>query len=220
MTENLRQAIDGLYAAFAAVARPKTIDGCRCCIDDAGVATLLTKPLREITERELSSYAASALLTVGTPADYRYYLPRILELNVRCGGWWPDIEVIGRAMFQAQWFDWTEKERVAIEHFFQMRIEDLILEKLYFELDGYICGAARARVPVAPLLTRIASSVEAVLGFYQQNANELPEQKLANAFWEEEQEAARPVIHWFFSPEIKAIILDAYGVDLSQVSSR
>lgn len=215
MTDRLPLALDALYQAFATVPKPRTIEGCRCCIDDAEVFTLLTKPLREISGQEITSYASSALLTVGHPADYRYYLPRILEIHLQEPGWWPDIEVIGRAMHSAGWAQWSAAERAAIEQFFLTRTKELVAEGNAWDLDGFICGAIRARLPAAPLLAQIASSPEMVAGYFGQNAKELALGKLGNAFWEDDAEGAKILLDWFFSPEIRAVILEHIGVDMN-----
>lgn len=208
------QAIQELYAAFAAVPKPKKIDGCRCCIDDKEVWTLLSKPLRSLSVNELSSYADSALLTVGSPEDYRYFLPRILEFHARVPGWWPDIEVIGRRMTLAGWQQWPEAERTALAVFFRVRIETLMAENKTGDLDAILCGAALAGLPPAPLLDLIASSSDTVLALYTHNADALLRRTLANAFWEDDPAAAQPIVDWFFSDEITTAILVTYGVDL------
>jgi hypothetical protein len=80
--DQLRKTIDAVYAAFASVPKPLRIDGCACCVDENEVTVLLTKPLREISPSALSSYASSVFLTVGDKQDFRYFLPRILEISV------------------------------------------------------------------------------------------------------------------------------------------
>lgn len=89
----LPQTIDALYAAFAAVRRPTGIVGCPCCIEDKQIAVLLSRPLRELSAEELSSYASSVFLTVGDEEEFRYFVPRILEISATDPGWWPDPEV-------------------------------------------------------------------------------------------------------------------------------
>lgn len=217
MNDASQQALEQLYQAFSTVAKPRTIEGCRCCIDDREVHTLLTKPLREISGEEMASYASSALLTVGHPADYRYYLPRILEIHGSQPCWWPDIEVIGRAMHAAGWLQWSNPERAALENFFFSRTAELVAAGEAWTLDGFVCGAIRARIPASPLLARIASSHEMVLGYYAQNAAELARGSLGNAFWEDDPVGAKIVLDWFFSPEIRAVILDGVGVDLGTI---
>ena len=103
MNDILRNAIDAVYAAFAHVRKPKRIEGCPCCIDEKAVDVLLSKRLREITPSELSAYASSVFLTVGSENDYRYLLPRILEISAFEPWWWPDIEVVGRSLSSANW---------------------------------------------------------------------------------------------------------------------
>lgn len=126
MTENIRQSIESIYAAFSSVPKPKSIDGCRCCIEDKQVATLLAKPLRELSAEELSSYASSVFLTVGSEADYRYFLPRILEILVSDQTWWPDPEVALRTLALAEWSKWPDAEKRSILRLFEAHFDQLI----------------------------------------------------------------------------------------------
>ncbi len=110
----LPRAINSLYTTFAGVPRPRHIDGCDCCIDKKDIPNLLATPLRELTPNQLSSYASSVFLTVGSEADFRYFLPRILEIAVTQEGWWPDWEVIGRSLTNGHWLEWATPEKAAI----------------------------------------------------------------------------------------------------------
>lgn len=220
MTVQLQQAIEALYAAFATVPKPDKIDGCRCCIEDKEVWVMLSKPLRELSDQELGSYAGSALLTVGDPKDYRFYLPRILELTVMNPSWWPSLEVVGRAMVSAGWLEWSEAERTALVGFFQARVGDLIASSDSFRLDEIIFGAARARMPMEPLLAQVAASSGATLDFYQDNAESLLWRTLSNRFWEDDPEGAKVVVDWFFSEPVSLLILETYGVDLPAMARK
>ncbi|WP_221091028.1 hypothetical protein [Deinococcus aquaedulcis] len=123
----LNQALDRLYDVFGQVPKPATLDACSCCMDDTEIRFILREPLRTLTASHLSSYASSALYTVGGWDDFRYFLPRLLELAVQ-GEWvWPDAELIckrvqygldegyvlsgeeARALsaFQEAWWRWT-----------------------------------------------------------------------------------------------------------------
>ena len=97
----MNQSIDVLYDAFAAVPKPTAIDACSCCVDADEIATLLTNPLRDISPDELSVYASKVFLTVGAESDFRYFVPRIFEILATESGWWPDPEVVGRALARA-----------------------------------------------------------------------------------------------------------------------
>src|SRR5262249_9287001 len=109
-------ALEALYQAFAAPP-PARIEGCPCCLDRKDVKTLHIKPLREQSDKDLASYAASVFLTVGDVADFRYFLPRLLELSATVGGWWPSPEVAIGKLKLAGWRSWREAEQGAIEAF-------------------------------------------------------------------------------------------------------
>ncbi|MBH0014548.1 hypothetical protein I6F66_21105, partial [Pseudoalteromonas sp. NZS100_1] len=75
------EALDAVYRTFEMPA-PSTIEGCPCCIDTRGTDVLLATPLREISGMALWRYVSGAFLTVGDEQDFRYLLPRILDVSV------------------------------------------------------------------------------------------------------------------------------------------
>jgi hypothetical protein len=219
MTDQLRNALDAAYAAFAMVPKPRTIEGCPCCIDDKEIAILLSKPVREIAPVELSSYASSVFLTVGSEADFRYFLPRILEILVTNTGWWPDPEVFGRSLANAKWLGWLDKERAAVEAVFEAQFQALLDAHDGFALDSWLCGLSRAGVELASYLAKLAAAPAAVLAYYEQNADKLDEGTLGNAFWDDDPHGGmKQIVEWFRSLEISLIVLEAYGVDLSRAT--
>lgn len=44
------------------------------------VEPLLAKPLRELTADDLAGYSGSAVWTIGTQEDFKYFFPRMAEL--------------------------------------------------------------------------------------------------------------------------------------------
>lgn len=105
---DLRALLDGLPAAFSTAARPTGIDACPCCTSPAELDALLRTPREQLGPEELGHYAASALNTVGSPADLRYFTPRILQLVLTSELTWPDLELVGIKLAQAGWQDWPE----------------------------------------------------------------------------------------------------------------
>ena len=69
-SERVAVAVEGLYSAFADVPKPSGIEGCPCCIERKNTDVLLAKPLRTLAPDELSNYAASAFLTIGSSTDH------------------------------------------------------------------------------------------------------------------------------------------------------
>jgi hypothetical protein len=212
----VHDAIEQLYRAFAKNPRPRHIDGCPCCIDRKEIDVLLGKSLRAITPKELASYASSAFLTVGEVADYLYFLPRILEITATDSSWWPDPEVTGRAIRTAHPDLRTEAQRSALHDYLEAVVSNIIHSGHYHELDGWICAIGRMGFDVRPYLEEIAKCPEAVLDFFETNAESLPRNELANAFWELPCSAHDAIVDWFFSSEIAKIPFKAYGCMLTR----
>ena len=208
----LSDSIDSLYAAFRDVPKPRKINGCPCCIDDKEICTLLSKPLRAITGGELASYSSSAFLTVGEVADYMYFLPRILEVGCVEGGWWPDMEVTGRAIAETQPTAWPEPRRQALQDVFQAALQEAIDDEEGWTIDELICAIAKTGIPIEPFLTQIEQSPKAVLAYYERNSEGLMKQKLGNAFWDRGDSGYAQILAWFQSPGISKIIMDGYGL--------
>lgn len=211
----LPQTIDALYAAFAAVRRPTGIVGCPCCIEDKQIAVLLSRPLRALSAEELSSYASSVFLTVGDEEDFRYFVPRILEISATDPGWWSDPEVVARVLAEARWQQWPTAQREAVANVWDGRFTELIEAAEGSELDSWLCALARAGFDLLPFLARLSQRPAAVLALYGWHANEIVEHRLANGFWDEATQGRREVIDWFHSPEISRLIIDSFGVDLN-----
>lgn len=116
----LAAAIDQLYAAFTSMRRPATIDWCHHCRSESDIAALLSPtPLREIPAQALRPYAAHVLTTIGDVADFRYFLPRILDIAGTTGFPWPDLELLTGRLHLASWSTWDVEETTAIQAFFR-----------------------------------------------------------------------------------------------------
>jgi hypothetical protein len=212
----LEEAIKSLYEAFAIVPKPHHIDGCPCCIDRKEVGALLAKRLRDLTPDEVSPYASSAFLTVGEAADYLYFLPRILEITATEPSWWPSAVVTGQAIRTAKPETWTAGQRGALHGFLESVIGAAIEVGDYRVLDHWICAIARMGFDVQPFLEQVAKCPAAVLAYFEWNAECLPRNKLANAFWELPCSAHDAIVEWFYSAEIARIPFEVYGCVLTR----
>ena len=116
MQVTLEAAVDGVYAAFAGYRRPTDIDYCGHCVRPGVVEGLLAPtPLREIPTERLHKYAFDVLSTAGSLADFRYFLPRILQLSVtgdfeNYHGW----DSVLSKLVLGGWRDWPEDEQRAV----------------------------------------------------------------------------------------------------------
>lgn len=78
----LAQAVEDLYTAFSSVPRATHIRHQPCELQPGEVRQLLTVPLRELSPGLMRSYLFGAVHHVGTWDDFRYFLPRLLELLI------------------------------------------------------------------------------------------------------------------------------------------
>lgn len=110
---DLTEAIDGLYRVFARYELPSEIDMCDHCVDPADLRALHGVPLRELTEAALMSYASNLFLVGGSDQDFRYFLPRLVELTTLGELWYHGTRLV-RYLGQGTW---TPRERTAIDDF-------------------------------------------------------------------------------------------------------
>lgn len=158
----VRDALEAVYRMFAVPASSK-IEGCPCCTSTRGVDVLLTTPLRELTGQELWPYVSGAFLTIGDEDDFRYLLPRILDISVSDRGNANDAEIVLGKLRLANWRSWSAGEQRAVEEFLDAWFELALARDLADDDDGWIdseaesvlCGAARAGLPLARWLVRL-----------------------------------------------------------------
>lgn len=162
-TRRVREAIEEIYRTFE-VPRPSVIEGCPCCIDTRNVDVLLTTPLRQISGQALWRYVSGAFLTVGGQEDFRYLLPRILDVSALDPGNANDAEIVLGKLSLAEWRSWAAGEQRVIEAFIKAWFEHALASDLAEADEGWIggraksvlCGAGRAGLPLERLLSRLA----------------------------------------------------------------
>lgn len=76
---SLRLALDDVYRAFAGVRLDASFAVCPHCFTDDDRAYLLTTALLDLTWSDIAIIAGKAIATLGSPRDFGYFLPRVLE---------------------------------------------------------------------------------------------------------------------------------------------
>jgi hypothetical protein len=184
---------------------------------DAEYCTLVTVPLRQLTGDQLSDYAAKVFLTLGDVGDFRYFLPRLLDISLHGDFLWPDPEVLLGKLFMASWRDWPTTERAVLEALFTAIYDDLVAVALSTqnasELDTWLCAMANAGMSLAPFLTQLERPQMAplVLALYEQNALPLTRGEMSNSFWKKVSEEKRKIVAWLQSDVVQEMILQQYG---------
>jgi hypothetical protein len=79
---DLRLAVERAYEIFACYPLPAEIACCDHCVDPEENAVLRQVPLLELTPQQLARYAWESLGAWGAEADFKHFLPRLLDLLV------------------------------------------------------------------------------------------------------------------------------------------
>ena len=184
----LTETVEAVYAVFT-FPTPALIEGCPCCISTREVDVLLTTPLREISGQQLWRYVSGAFLTIGSEDDFRYFLPRILDLSVSNSANSNDPEIIIGKLSLANWRSWSAREQPVIEELLDAWFEQALARDLEGADDGWIgseaesvlCGAARAGLPLQRWLGRLNEPDAALV--LKDMSERFPDQ--LSPFWEE-----------------------------------
>jgi hypothetical protein len=214
---SLSRAIEDVYRAFASESTPPRIDACPCCVAHEEICTLLNTPLRELSAQQLGGYAGSVFLTAGSQTDFRYFLPRILEVALTVKGWYPDLEIILGKLPLASWHLWPREQLDALNALFRAGFEAAIQDRgdPGGEIDTWICALSLARADLTGFLERLLrpDASRALVEFHDRNSYKvLMKGKLANAFWRDRTSESQAVVVWLKSPAVVAAVARARGV--------
>lgn len=116
----LPEAIAQAYAAFADMPRPKQIRHESWELEAGEEKALVTRPLRELSSGLMRSYLFDSVYHVGTWDDFRYFLPRLLELSPQWyrAGHDIEIDISGRLRYaQEQGLPLTDAQRRALHDY-------------------------------------------------------------------------------------------------------
>ncbi|MEU6247557.1 hypothetical protein [Glycomyces sp. NPDC047010] len=214
----LPAAIDQLYAAFASLRRPTAIDWCRHCRSEDDIADLLgPAPLREISAQALRPYAVHVLTTIGDVVDFRYFLPRILEIACTTGFPWPDLEFLTVRLHLASWSTWDVEETAAIEALFRALWSKTIAT---FPGDpdasSVLNAIGNAGSNLSPYLRQWTTSLTrppaaaALLDLLQHSPRSLGEAVQRTDSTAHDHEAQ--IVRWAVGPELRIAVAEAFAI--------
>lgn len=212
-------AITRLYDVLALVPRPAAIDYCGCCFTpDEERALLADVPLRRLSVEALRPYAANVIFTVGGPADFRHFLPRILEIACTEGFGWPDLEPLLSRLRYAGWHQWQPEEHAAVRAFLTAVWEEALTGDGE-DPDIALCAIGNAEDDLTPYLsarashiaapeTRTAASAELRDLLTHGCRTDRGVRRLANAFWQDRSEQEQQVLAWLTGAELVRAVFD------------
>ena len=225
MIASLKKSIEKLYAVFSNACQPTAIYACPCCISEEEINALLSKSLRDIEPSDLKNYADCAFGTVGDLEDFKYFLPRILEILAHHTDWWnlvvtesgiydyftkPEV-LFSKFKILAEWKTWPENEKQAIINFLDAMLDELLhREKVTgWEIDSCICSLAMCVDDVIPYFQKLIEPQHKLKlrEFYSIHRESLEETKPLDFWWDEiEDNQQEIIIKWLLSENVKNII--------------
>jgi hypothetical protein len=207
---DLSSTIETLYDVFAQVKRPESMLTCPCCVNDNEAAHLLGTPLREIGAVQMSPYAELVFLTVGGTNDFRYFLPRILDIAVQDESWWPSPEITLKKLNLADWHAWADREQQAVTDVIDAwydaalnwraksnRADDGTVIYIW-DGEALLCGIAHASLSLTPYLDRLRAPEhrDQLAGLFMWHYDdERRALKRPDNFWDEAPEDQREVLY-------------------------
>ena len=218
----MHDSIGSLYEVFPDSQKPDDFPICECCWSDQQKRLLLKRDRRGLTADELSEYAASVFLTVGSPGDFKYFLPRILELSLNDEFVWPDLEVALGKLRLADWYEWPESERAAVLYVLEEKFASLLQEEESYgpTIDEWICALGGCVSDITPYLDQLLKSEAKshFLSFVEWNYEDWREGRLTNPFWSDAPDNQQRVLEWLNKAEVKRLLSEEYGMVFRDIS--
>ena len=116
-TDDLTKKIfDRLYDVFSPYSKPERVIGSPISVNEDDDLTLLSKPIKLLTIDDFGHYPSKAMSTWGTKEDFKYFLPRILELsfysfNLVNG------DTLFNKILSSGWKDWNKDEKQILKDY-------------------------------------------------------------------------------------------------------
>jgi hypothetical protein len=149
----LQEAVERLYEVFARYPLAEQIYGCGHCVSPEDHQRIRSKPLRELTKEDLSRYAHKAMSTWGDEADFKHFLPRLLELLTFVDEWPLTVDRLAAKLEEANWRNWPEPEHIAVEEYLMALWRfGLTNPDHYIYIYDWLWGMARAVDDLEPYL--------------------------------------------------------------------
>ena len=210
---NLRKATAALYVTFARYGPRAPARECADCFRPGDFERLHGKPPRELGAGDLTRYALEAVTTWVDAKHFKYFLPRLFELQAFDPAWPVDPEMLIGKLEYAAWSGWPLSEQAAVEAYllalWQFTLSAFPAAR---EADECLCAVGRVVDDLRPFLEAwrhhpAATGRRHLVWFIDDNAGALLETgRLANPFWEGREGPMRQVRDWLLDPRTAALL--------------
>lgn len=216
MTEKLKHNIENLYKVFAKY-RATDMTGSPLHEDlPKWNKELLSKPLRELDEDDLSRFTGKAMTTWGSANDYKHFLPRIFELTAELRTPY-EIWIAFDKLTLAEWQKWTEEEQNVVQEFMLALWVSILndnSEKAEWEFKDYFSAIAHFYPHFTELLniwneSNTKAGIKHLAEFVINEQRTLFERKKISGFYDQ-KENTEEFINWILSDKMLDKIQQKY----------
>ena len=219
----LQAAIRETYGAFATLPCPRQLHASPLRDAEAILRALTSAPLAALPDAAIAPYSRWAITTVGTEADFRHFLPRILELAATDPNWTgAEPPLIADRIERAGWADWPIAERKPVADLFAAAFDESLERGIAGPVspDDWLCGMALLGLDLVGSLARwrADSSGDAALAlavFVCGQSNGLRCGRAAEGYWETVPRATQERVGSWLASEARAAQLQAALTSLS-----
>jgi hypothetical protein len=202
MTAAVSDAIETLYAAFADA--PQPVEIFHSPLKQLDTAPLLTKPLRTLTDDELSSYHFGVFNTIAEDS-FAYFLPRLIELthdemSILA------TELVYQSVARDGWQSWPMPRREAFQSYLDTVIASFV-EEAQWDIGDRICGMGSLLDDLPERLGILLQDTPAA----RENLLTLHENR-GNAFWDKKSEGYQRYTAWLNSDTVFERVLEIYSL--------
>lgn len=214
----LAAAVERLYRAFENEPAPAELIASPLRDPEGILDELTSAPLRQLEAEALTRYGFWAMTTVGDARDYRYFLPRILELTLSEQGY-PGLDpwTVAGKLIMADWTSWPAGQVSAVRQFldaaFTASLAGKSSERSPIAHD-FLGAHALLGLEIDPLLTRWRSAsdpnaIAALADFVSLQAEDWRANGiLGGPYWEQVSEPDRRQIGcWLFDDATRRQLL-------------
>ena len=202
MTAALTTALDALYSAFADTSQPTEI--AHSPLKQLDTSPLLTKPLRELTDDDLSDYHYGVFNTI-VEDSFAYFLPRLIELTHEEMSVL-NTELIYQKVAQDRWQSWPTPRREAFQSYLDAVLASFA-EEAQWDIGERICGMGSLLNDLPERLTVLFEDTEAA----RENLLTLHEDDAGNSFWDKRSAGYTRYVAWLHSDAVFQRVLEIYS---------
>lgn len=207
------KALSAMQMAFLAVPKPEHLSSCDCCHPDSEKQNLLSTPLNQLSGVLLEDFIFSAFNTIGTEEDFKYFLPRVLELIAQDEfGDFCDLGLVGDKLAQANYKTWPENLADSVDRMLRSIWRDVFLKQEVDEtkdLDGYLCLVGNAGVDIKLYLDDLFKAPKIAAKIWEWEIENARKGKLFDCFWRHEANQ-KIVVDWIVSKEVEDLVMPIY----------